>query len=246
MSEAAAGRSGLRLLPWGGQLLDVALPDGPLLYRSPLPAAAGAAARGGVPVIFPQFATQGPLPKHGFARNLPWQVTTCTPARVVAELRVPAGSRDDWPHAAGLQLTCSLEDAGERQVFEQCLRVVNTGGEPWAFTGGLHPYWAVADLSAVTVQGLALSGLGETVTDAWHPGGEPLLLCDGARRLHLSQRGFEGWQAWTPGPAHGLADLPADGWRHFICLEPMLMTPCWLQPGEAWQGVLRVEVEQVE
>ena len=27
-----------------------------------------------MPVCFPQFAERGPLPKHGFVRNLPWRL----------------------------------------------------------------------------------------------------------------------------------------------------------------------------
>ena len=43
------------------------------LYLSPKALFDGESAiRGGVPVCFPQFNQRGPLPKHGFARNLWW------------------------------------------------------------------------------------------------------------------------------------------------------------------------------
>jgi glucose-6-phosphate 1-epimerase len=38
--------------------------------------AAGAPIRGGIPVVFPQFADRGPLPKHGFVRTMPWRWVT--------------------------------------------------------------------------------------------------------------------------------------------------------------------------
>ena len=47
---------------------------GDLLYVSPVSVAGTQAVRVGKPVLFPQFADRGPLKKHGFARDLPWQL----------------------------------------------------------------------------------------------------------------------------------------------------------------------------
>src|SRR4029078_10633561 len=45
------------------------------LYLSPRSEFGGSAPiRGGVPVIFPQFAAEGPLPRHGFARTSRWSL----------------------------------------------------------------------------------------------------------------------------------------------------------------------------
>src|SRR6516225_9990491 len=62
----------------------------------------GAAIRGGVPVIFPQFAGEGPLPKHGFARSLPWALASVTQpaadrACAVFRLEDSAQTRAIWP-----------------------------------------------------------------------------------------------------------------------------------------------------
>ncbi|MFM2053126.1 MAG: hypothetical protein RL456_1163, partial [Pseudomonadota bacterium] len=71
----------------------------------------GAAVRGGVPVIFPQFNQQGPLPKHGFVRNRAWQLETAEVrgehAFAVLTLRDDAATRAIWPHAFTLELTVS-------------------------------------------------------------------------------------------------------------------------------------------
>jgi glucose-6-phosphate 1-epimerase len=56
--------------PLGAQVLQARLGGvaGPF-YCSPLAYQFQGPARGGVPVLFPQFAEYGPLLKHGFVRN---------------------------------------------------------------------------------------------------------------------------------------------------------------------------------
>ena len=58
----------------GAQVLQASTLVRDLLYVSPELGAGSQAVRGGIPVLFPQFADRGPLKKHGFARDLPWQL----------------------------------------------------------------------------------------------------------------------------------------------------------------------------
>jgi len=108
-----------------------------LLYVSAAAAFDGARPiRGGIPVAFPQFAAQGPLPMHGFARTRPWALASVGDGRVVLELRDDAETRALWPHA--FAATYALDFAGPR--LAATLSVRNVGAAPFAFEALLHAY----------------------------------------------------------------------------------------------------------
>mgnify|MGYP003342278573 FL=1 len=137
------------------------------------------------------------------------------------------------------------------------LHAENTGDTPWPFAAALHTYLAVSELSHVRLQGLEghrfidrLLG-GETLED--HPEkrfhGEidriyanvrgDLLLRDGPRRLRIDAQDLPDTVLWNPGPdaCAKLADMPADGWRHMLCVEGgRILEPITLAPGEDWTG----------
>ncbi|UUZ66967.1 hypothetical protein LP416_18265 [Polaromonas sp. P2-4] len=110
--------------------------------------------RGGVPVLFPQFADRGPLLKHGFARTTLWTLvreSSSDQAHSVAfELAIAPGQFADWPHAAHLALLAEVSQNG----FCMSLQITNTGTSAFTWTGGLHPYFAVDDVQACTLAGL--------------------------------------------------------------------------------------------
>src|SRR3954465_12115128 len=59
--------------------------------------------RGGIPVVFPQFANTGPLPQHGFARKSEWRVVEDgggeeESSSVRLELTDDHRTRELWPY----------------------------------------------------------------------------------------------------------------------------------------------------
>ena len=58
--------------------------------------------RGGIPVVFPQFAAQGPLPMHGFARTSVWSLLHVSDGVVELGLSDTDATRAVWPHAFNL------------------------------------------------------------------------------------------------------------------------------------------------
>ncbi len=90
----------------------------------------GAAIRGGIPVSFPQFAAQGPLPNHGFARVMRWELARADidddgSACAVLRLGDSDATRQLWPHAFALELSVRLSGAS----LDVGLGVVNTGAD---------------------------------------------------------------------------------------------------------------------
>ena len=222
----------------------------------------GKAIRGGVPVCFPQFADRGSLPKHGFARTLPWELVSHEQGKddalAVLRLRDSEATRALWPHAFELELSVRV---GGR-VLDIELACENIGDAPLTFTTALHTYLRVADLDDVSVEGLSGLRYFDSIKqaealqrmDLLLPGGKgvldldriyfglkerPLLVTEGRRQLQISQLGLDDAVVWNPGPDRcaKLADMSPEGWSEMLCVEAATIgLPVELPAGETWVG----------
>ena len=252
-AQAVVSRFGGQVLSWTPSdgrerlyLSERAIVDG----REPI--------RGGIPVCFPQFSSQGGLPKHGFVRCKPWQVASqrCGDdyALVTLVTEDDAATHALWSHSFELELTVMLE----ADTLDLELGLSNTGEEALTFTGALHTYLQVDAIENVRLSGLC----GTNYRDSANGGREgreaaeiltfagetdriflgasrPLSLNDGAGQLGIAQDGFTDVVVWNPWADKGaaLADLPPDGWRRMLCVEAAVAgAPLTVRPGEEWYG----------
>ena len=249
------------VLRHGAQVLSWKTADGiDRFYVSPLPASAGQPVRGGVPVIFPQFNQRGPdfsLPRHGFARTLPWTLSSGESSDAPMLMLSLADSPDTrllWPFAFELQLRVQLLPG---QLMLQLL-VHNRGDQPMPFTAALHTYLAVPALADSRLHGLdgcrkldtlvdqpgvAADGalqLGGPIDDIFFDVPRPLVLESGAGRLRIGMSGgFHDVVVWNPGEknARSIGDMPDEDWQRMLCVEAACIgEPSRLAAGERWHG----------
>ncbi|MBF1165071.1 MAG: D-hexose-6-phosphate mutarotase [Dechloromonas agitata] len=243
----------------GAQVLSWTTPDGrERLFLSDKAVFDGSVAiRGGIPVCWPQFAGLGDLPKHGFVRTREWQVSArrCGDdyALLTLELADDEATRALWPHPFRLELTVMIE--ADRLDLELC--VANTGTAAFAFTGALHTYLRVVQVEDVTLEGLyghdyrdAAKGdvvVRDTGTHivveaemdrVYRRVKRPQLLQAGNLSLAVQGQGFPDVVVWNPWveKCATLTDMPADGWRHMLCVEAVAEQPVVVPAGEEWFG----------
>lgn len=256
-SDLTIAQQGAHLLSWRVNGIEQ-------LYLSPLAASDGATPiRGGVPVCFPQFNLRGALAKHGFARTAAW-TQLADALHPTFELCSNAQTRQLWPHDFRMTLAYVAVD----RTLTLHWSVRNTGDTAFDWTGALHTYLAVSDIDRVTLHGLqgqtcwdALSG--ETFTESSAalslagefdrvfdaaPGAATLALHDGERRVLISQSSsLAHTVVWNPGldRCAQISDLPADGYRHFLCVEAaQVLTPITVLAGDTWTGWQRLVVSK--
>lgn len=212
------------------------------LYCSPTsPLKGPQAVRGGVPVIFPQFAARGTLVRHGWARMREWtllpQDVSGAEPYVALQLHNAVSDDPQWPHACVCTLTVSLLPHGLRMA----LAVENTGTTAFQFNAALHTYLAVGDVAQTSLAGVLPGGaplsLREPIDHIFEAVAGPLQLQSPLGPLRLEHAGFADVVVWNPGPDAGLADLPPQGHTQFACVEAAaVVRPVVLAPGAHWQG----------
>jgi glucose-6-phosphate 1-epimerase len=232
------------------------------LYFSPGAVVDGhTALRGGVPVCFPQFNQRGPLVKHGFARLLIWQLessaVSAEAVTAVLALRDSEQTRAWWPQGFVARIEVRLE-ANHLRIS---LSALNSGDEAWDFTVALHSYLQVRDVQQVQLDGLdalarwdavrdvhgvqsgsiAFAGEYDSVFAAGPALSQPLQLHGaGVDALAITQSpSWSNVVVWNPGAAlcARLADMPADGYRHMLCVEAACVDQAvHLAPGDSWSG----------
>lgn len=226
----------------------------------------GVAIRGGIPVIFPQFAAEGPLPRHGFARTAAWSVDDSPPsdhggAIVRLSLRDTADTRAIWD--ARFLATIEVRIGGG--ALTVALSVENTGSSPFSFTAALHTYLRMHDIARTEVVGLQGARYRDSADRATlhredapvvRVAGEldrvyvdapsPLVVREPERTLAVATRGFPDVVLWNPGStrAAGLPDMEPHGACRMLCVEAaVVQTPVALTPGATWNGSQSLDAE---
>ncbi len=227
--------------------------------------AQGKAIRGGIPVVFPQFADSGPLPKHGWLRTSSWQLQNVPSAlmSVTLETEEDQQSMSIWPHPYHVELKITLGKA----FLELELTIQNPGAEAFEFTAALHSYLTVGDAAEAGVYGLqgchyvdkVKGGVVETANDSIlrissetdrvyvdAPGNLELQDASRETRVRIASTGFRDavvWNPWRDG-SRQIADLREDDYLKMLCVEAATVEqPVTLLPGSLWTGVQRFTVD---
>lgn len=124
------------------------------------------AVRGGIPLVFPVFATApnheaaSKLPQHGFARNSAWELLgTSKSESGDASVKLDFGlsssgleeaTRNLWPHDFNLLYSVTLD----ARTLNTSLIVTNTGDELFECQALMHTYFKIKDITTTVVAGL--------------------------------------------------------------------------------------------
>lgn len=194
----------------------------------------GAAIRGGIPLVGPWF---GPGRagdheiKHGWLRNVRWQLVAATVVGedALLELVTPSGHED---MSARLQVRIGSELSLDLEL--------TAGDAPLELEAALHTYFAVSDVRAISIEGVGgatyldnTRGLAEDVqaegplrltgsTDRIFDTAGEVRIVDRGRTIVSAPRGAAKTVVWNPWSdlAAGMADIPDDAWPEFVCIEP--------------------------
>ncbi|KAJ4913194.1 Galactose mutarotase-like superfamily protein [Raphanus sativus] len=225
--------------------------------------------RGGIPVLFPQYANTGPLPSHGFVRQRFWEIDANPPplhshsssgAHVDLILKSSEADLKIWPHKFIYRLRVALGHGGDLILTP---RIRNSDVEPFNFTFGFHPYFSVSDISQIQVEGLQnLDYLDQQKNRTRFTDHDKVITFNSQfDRIYLStpndirivdkkkqktivvhKEGQVDAVVWNPWEKK-VEDLGTEDYRRFVTVESAAVEkPIIVNPGQEWKGILQMSV----
>lgn len=195
----------------------------------------GKAIRGGVPVCWPWFGTQG-KPAHGFARTQTWDLLAHdeddNKVSLTFELKDNKQTRKLWPHSFSLILKLWI-------TRQQCDLELEAWGD-FESTTALHSYFTVSDSRKVRVFGLGDSyidqvlanQLGHLLGPQTYPDRIDRIFtapeaCSRIedeqfnRQIEIHHQYHSDVVTWNPGQALSLSmnDMTNEGFQNMVCVE---------------------------
>lgn len=245
--------------------------DEPLIWSNPGALfKSGKPIRGGMPICWPWFgnfqrnpssvqamrASNEPAKAHGEVRAIDWElmgVGEDGDALIVEFIQPQAeGQLPGWPHTVGLKLHIRLDAA-----LNVSLVSFNAGAEDVTLSQALHSYFAVSDVSQISIEGLDgveylntleswdtqnvqvgdITFTGET--DRIYQDTPDLISVvdpEWKRRIQIQTTGSHSAIVWNPwiDKTKTFDDMQADGWESMVCVETanVMTDVVTLKPGD--------------
>ncbi len=202
------------------------------------------ALRGGIPVCWPWFGGVAE-PGHGFARISEWKLAEHRENEqgviVVLELEQSPETLSIWPYKFKNRLYVEIGDD-----LKVSLEINNTDEKAWEFSGALHTYLNVGDVTQISTTGMGAEYIDKLQDSKVCNGGETLQLTDTIDRIYtapdanitvtdpvlkrtlvIENSGHNSavlWNPWSQGST-AMADMPDDGYKTMFCVESTVFAP---------------------
>jgi len=204
----------------------------------------GKAIRGGIPVCWPWFGphpNEHLLPAHGFVRTSLWTVLGSAISDTGStELRLGLADNEAtqalWPYSFQLELIVTVG-----QALDVELVVRNTGSEAFTYSGALHHYFRVSDVTAISIHGLEGSTyidkvdaqqrkeqhgpvmIAAEIDHIYLNTSAPCIIADPGlgRKIEISKSGSHSTVVWNPwqAKAQQLVDFGDHEYKGMVCVE---------------------------
>ncbi|KAG9304524.1 hypothetical protein G9A89_020088 [Geosiphon pyriformis] len=227
--------------------------------------------RGGIPIVFPQFATAkdpnaatAALPQHGTARISRWEwlgTSTDNESEIsvrfgLTDSQIPEKLKKAWQKKFKLIFIVTLT----MDTLNTSLHVKNEDSDAFDFNVLFHTYFAVPDISKVSIHGLSgltyidkvannpsISDSQDVITidqevDRIYPKAPNTgILIDfgGKEKFALTKTNLHDTVVWNPwiAKAEGMSDFGNEEYKKMICVEAgTVATYINLKQGETWEG----------